>query len=62
MRRLRALTEVDCYIRCYAPGESSVRVIRRLPRVRQPTADGASGERLRRSFEARLDAREPEAA
>jgi hypothetical protein len=61
MRRLRALTEVDCYIRCYAPGESSVRVIRRLPRAR-PSADAASGERLRRSFEARLAAREPEAA
>ena len=61
MRRLRPLSEVDCYIRCYAAGESSVRIVRRLPRVR-PTADAASGERLRRSFEARLDAREPEAA
>jgi hypothetical protein len=61
MRRLRPLTEVECYIRCYAAGESSVRVVRRLPRA-PVTSDRTSGERLRRSFEARLDAREPEAA
>jgi hypothetical protein len=60
--RLRELSEAECYIRCYGHGDSNVRVLkveRRTPPLRELHI---SGEELRRLFEARLDAREPEAA
>jgi hypothetical protein len=61
MRRLRALTEAECYARCYGSGGwGDVRVVRIEPR-RQRFPTRLSGERLRRLFEERLDAREPEA-
>jgi len=58
MRRLRSLSEAECYARCYGPGEAVriVRVTRRRSYARM------SGEELRRLFELRLDLREPEAA
>jgi hypothetical protein len=60
--RLRELSEAECYVRCYGHGDGNVRVLSLEPR-NQPTRElHVSGEELRRLFEARLDAREPEAA
>lgn len=59
MRRLRPLSEEECYARCYGTADENVRIVR-------PLAGGSrfpayvSGERIRRLFEQRLDAREPE--
>jgi hypothetical protein len=61
MRRLRRLTEAECYARCYGTRDDLVRVVRRQPgRVEH---DFRTGDVVRRLFEERLDARpEPEAA
>jgi hypothetical protein len=59
MRRLRPLTEAECYARCYGSGDENVRVVRLTPRSRRE-ASRLSGEDLRRLFEERLDGREPE--
>jgi len=58
VRRLRPLSEAECYARCYGGSDESVRVIR-LERRRRRLAL-LSGEQVRRLFEERLDAREPE--
>jgi hypothetical protein len=59
MRRLRSLSEAECYARCYGGWEATVQVIRLEPRrPRQVLA--VEGEALRRRFEAFLDARDPE--
>jgi hypothetical protein len=65
MRRLRRLTEAECYTRLYGEGEPTVTVI--APEPSSHVATGPSGEALRLLFEERLDAREadltePEAA
>jgi hypothetical protein len=57
VRRLRALSEAECYARCYGGSDESVRVIRLEPRRPRLVL---SGEQVRRLFEERLDAREPE--
>ena len=57
--RLRALNEAECYARCYGDHEDSVHLIRFEP-PRSPVASTLTGEELRRLFELRLDAREPE--
>jgi len=62
MRRLRALSEVECYTRCYGSGDAKVRIVRVLPRHPLVAFEHISGEDLRILFERRLDAREPEAA
>jgi hypothetical protein len=60
VRRLRPLSEAECYARCYGSGSSEiVRVVRATPRR---SYAHMSGEELRRLFELRLDLREPEAA
>ena len=59
MRRLRPLTEAECYARCYGGGGDDVRVLRIEPR-RSRVVVRLSGEDLRRRFEERLDRREPE--
>lgn len=59
MRRLRPLTEAECYARCYGGGGDDVRVLRLEPR-RSRIVVRLSGEELRRRFEERLDGREPE--
>jgi hypothetical protein len=60
VRRLRRLSEAECYARCYGGGDDTVRVIRLdHPRVE---IRRLSGEQIRRLFEERLDGREPEAA
>ena len=57
MRRLRPLTEAECYARCYGGGDENVRIVRRQ---RRPVSR-LSGERLRRMFEERLDRRDADA-
>jgi hypothetical protein len=60
MRKLRTLSEAECYLRCHGARGDGVRVIRieLPPRGRS----SVSGEALRAAFEERLDSREPEAA
>jgi hypothetical protein len=63
VRRLRPLSEEECYLRCYgASGEPLVRVIRLERSSRRQNVAPITGEELRRLFELRLDAREPELA
>jgi hypothetical protein len=61
VRRLRPLTEAECYARCYGRFVETVRVIRLEPRRARATAR-VSGEDVRRLFEERLGARDAEAA
>ncbi len=61
MRRLRRLSEEECYLRCYGAGDAMVRVVRIEPRRPRGLAR-ITGEELRRLFELRLDAREAELA
>jgi hypothetical protein len=61
LRRLRTLTERECYARCYGAGDDAVRIVGKAARPGRATAR-MSGEELRRLFEQRLDAREPRAA
>jgi hypothetical protein len=57
MRRLRPLTEAECYARCYGgSGDESVRVIRLPPRAARRLSK-ISGEHVRRLFEERLEQR-----
>jgi hypothetical protein len=64
--RLRTLSEAECYARCYGWRweDDSVKVLPASFRREEPPRDELAerGERLRRLFELRLDAREPEAA
>jgi len=59
MRRLRTLSEAECYCRCYGGVDERVKVFR----IEQPRPEleevRLTGERLRRLFERRLDLREP---
>jgi hypothetical protein len=57
MRRLRTLSEAECYCRCYGGVDETVKVFR----VERPELEDVrlTGERLRRLFERRLDLREP---
>ena len=61
MRRLRPLTEAECYARCYGTrlGDDVVRVVPLEPRRPRGLAR-LSGEQLRRLFEERLDTRDAE--
>ena len=64
MRRLRSLSEAECYARCYLGWEPTVTVVRLEPQQARYTGT-ISGEDLRKDLENRLDARlaaEPEAA
>jgi hypothetical protein len=59
VRRLRALSEAECWARCYGGWEPTVTLIKLEPR--RPRYDlRVSGEDLRRGLEQRLDAREQE--
>jgi len=67
MRRLRPLSEAECYARCYGGWEATVRVVQLEPR--RPRSEVLlTGEAIRRRFEQLFDARdaeeipEPEAA
>ncbi len=59
MRRLRRLTEEECYLRCYGVDEASVRVVRLEPTREHVPRFRITGEELRRLFEVRLDSRDP---
>ena len=56
MRRLRPLTEAECYARCYGDSEGAVRIVKLEPRKPRYDFD-VSGERLRIRFEELLNAR-----
>lgn len=58
MRRLRSLSEAECYARCYGGWEDSVRIVRLEPRCAGPEL-AVEGEALRVRFEEYLDARDP---
>jgi hypothetical protein len=59
MPRLRALSEAECYTRLYGrDGEPTVTVLGSAPPPLRHL--GVSGEELRRLFEERIDARDPE--
>jgi hypothetical protein len=56
--RLRPLSEAEAYARCHGRRETEVRIVHLEPR--RPRYElRVSGEDLRRSFEQRLEAREP---
>jgi hypothetical protein len=57
--RLRVLNEAECYTRCYGDREEAVQLIEIQPRSTRYEMT-LSGEDIRRLFEVRLDAREPE--
>jgi hypothetical protein len=59
MRRLRPLSEAECYARCYGSGgDDTVRIVQlETIRVRAETSR-LSGEQIRALFEGRLDMRE----
>lgn len=56
MRRLRTLSEAECYARCYGGWEPTVTLVKLEPR-RPRYEPTVSGEDLRRLLEERLDAR-----
>ncbi len=60
---MRPLSEEECYLRCYGfrGSEDTVKVVRSGDPV-MIESSAALTERIRIAFEARLDAREPEAA
>lgn len=56
VRRLRTLSETECYIRLYGGWDPTVTLVKVEPR--RPRYEMAvSGEDLRRDFEARIEAR-----
>ena len=59
MRRLRPLSEAECYARCYGGWDASVHVMRLEPR-RPPNALRLDGEAVRLRFEELFEARDPE--
>jgi len=56
MRRLRPLSEAECYARCYRGWDPTVTITKLEPR-RPRFETTVSGEELRRRFEERIDAR-----
>ena len=62
-QRLRPLSEEECYLRCYGwrGGDDTVKVVR-TDQPFEPESPAVLTERIRIAFEARLAAREPEAA
>jgi hypothetical protein len=63
VQRLRPLSEDECYLRCYGwrGSDDTVKVVRPGDLV-STHSPAALTERIRLAFEARLEAREPEAA
>jgi hypothetical protein len=59
MRRLRSLSEAECYARCYGGWEATVQVLRLASPPARPVL-AVEGEALRRRFEELLDSRDPE--
>jgi hypothetical protein len=64
VRRLRTLTEAECWARCYGAWDPTVSIVRLEPR-RPRFSASVSGEDIRKRLEERIDRRaavEPEAA
>ena len=61
VRRLRPLSEAECYARCYRGWEPTVTIVKLEPRPPRFSTT-VSGEELRRSLEERIDARADELA
>ena len=59
MRRLRSLSETECYVRLYGGWNSTVALVKIEPR-RPRYEPAVSGEDLRQEFEARIEARTDE--
>jgi hypothetical protein len=57
-RRTRSLQEAEAYARCHGDRGNDVRVVKLPPRRPRYREILVTGERLRRRFEERLDARE----
>jgi hypothetical protein len=58
MRRLRSLSEAECYARCYGGLDATVHVLKVEPRTPRHVL-ALEGEAVRRRFEEYLDARDP---
>lgn len=59
MRRLRSLSETECYVRLYGGWDPTVTLVKIEPR--RPRYElSVSGEDLRRDFEARIEGRADE--
>jgi hypothetical protein len=58
MRRLRPLSEAECYARCYGGWEANVHVLRLEPR-QSLKAQRVDGEAMRLRFEELFEARDP---
>ena len=59
VRRLRSLSETECYVRLYGGWDSTVTLVKIEPR--RPRYElSVSGEDLRRDFEARIESRTDE--
>jgi hypothetical protein len=56
VRRLRTLSETECYVRLYGGWDPTVTLVKIEPR-RPRYEPSVSGEDLRRDFEARIEAR-----
>jgi hypothetical protein len=56
---LRPLDEAAVYARCHGERDETVRLVKLPPRRPRDVDLLAAGERIRRSLEARIDAREP---
>ncbi len=56
MRRLRTLSEAECYARCYGGWDPTVTLVKLEPR-RPRYETTVSGEDIRKLLEERLDAR-----
>ena len=59
MRRLRSLSETECYVRLYGGWDPAVTLVKIEPR-RPRYEPAVSGEDLRREFEARIESRTDE--
>jgi hypothetical protein len=62
VRRLRSLSETECYVRLYGGWDSTVTPVKAVKvEPRRPRYElSVSGEDLRRDFEARIEARTDE--
>jgi hypothetical protein len=58
MRRLRPLTEAECYARCYGGWEANVHVLTLEPR-QSHNLQRLDGEAMRLRFEELFEARDP---
>ena len=56
MRRLRSLSEAECYVRLYGDHDPTVQAVK-LPPRRPRYVPSVSGEDLRRALEERIDER-----